>query len=454
MVTVSPYYKQKNVPNPFYTVVKTVDDKVSKAVGFKNPLYRNVDKGKGKNILDTRGKFIFQIYNGKTELKQFINIRKSDIVGHLGMKSRKDSTASSNVNEILSVFFLINKYPKANFVQKLESDASKLGKKPTGVLNPSVNGISKVTYEELAELLDKDESAERDIKIGYANALAIKKDLPSDSAVDKVYWCPRGKPPGVSPKNPSDTVVQLKNGDYIGYSNKIASGDDKTPKFNTNINAYFGKLDGKDPASNPQLKASQKLTDSAWEAATKEIPKNKKIVVKGIEAVDIEDEPYSETGSREVFGELGQLFRAQKLNFYGEDFYYPFRNNVIKKLGKHLTKAENLKYFLNTVFFYTYDDPRVKNTPCPYKLLVGRETGESTIKNVSEDADLKNIVAVKKAEQLKEISFNYTGTAQSFKMDFKWKKFKVSMPITCRTRATGGWAGKSLFIETSGLKIS
>jgi hypothetical protein len=27
------------------------------------------------------------------------------------------------------------------------------------------------------------------------------------------------------------------------------------------------------------------------------------------------------------------------------------------------------------------------------------------------------------------------------------------MPVTCRTRAAGGWKGKSLFIETSGLKI-
>ena len=219
MVTVSPYYKQKNVPNPFYTVVKTVDDKVTKAVGFKNPLYRNVDKGKGKNILDSNGKFIFQIYRDKKETNSFITIRKKDITGHLGMKSRKDSTASSNVNEILSVFFLINNYPKTNFVQKLESDASKLGTKSTGVLNPSISGVSQVTYAELAELLDKDESAERDIKIGYANAQAIKRDLPSNSVVDKVYWCPRGKPPGVSPKNPSDTVVQLKNGDYIGYSN-------------------------------------------------------------------------------------------------------------------------------------------------------------------------------------------------------------------------------------------
>ena len=65
MVTVSPYYKQKNVLNPFYTVEKSVNDKVSKIVGFKDPLYKNVENGTGKLILDTRGKFLFQIHHGK-----------------------------------------------------------------------------------------------------------------------------------------------------------------------------------------------------------------------------------------------------------------------------------------------------------------------------------------------------------------------------------------------------
>jgi hypothetical protein len=72
---------------------------------------------------------------------------------------------------------------------------------------------------------------------------------------------------------------------------------------------------------------------------------------------------------------------------------------------------------------------------------------------VSENADLKNITAVKKSKQLTNIEFEYNNTGQGFKMNFSWKKYEVVMPITCRTRATGGWAGKSLFIETSGLKI-
>ena len=451
MVTVSPYYKQKNVLNPFYTVVKAVNDKVMKTVGVKDPLYKNVDNGKGKNILDTRGKFIFQIYDGTTELKQFITIRKSDIVGHLGMKGRKDTTASSNVNEILSVFFLINKYKPDGFVKKVEDDSCKLGNKATGVLNPDKQGlVSSVTYHQLCELIDKDETAERDIIIGYNNAIAIKNDLKGENqTIKKVYWCPRGKPPGVSPKNPSDVVVQLSNDDYIGYSNKISAGVDKTPKFNTNINAYFGKLENKS-----QLEATQTFTDEAWDEAIKQIPKKKKIVINGLKGIDIKEEPYSETGSRVNFGELAKLFRAQDLNFYADDFYYPFRNAVIKKLGKHLLKPDNLMYFLNTVFFYTYDDPRVKSTPCPYKLLIGKPNGgASTIKDVSENADLKNITAVKKSKQLTDIEFEYNNIGQGFKMNFSWKKYKVVMPISCRTRATGGWSGKSLFISSDGLKI-
>ena len=449
MVTVSPYYKQKNVLNPYYTIDKIVDDEVSKITGIKEPRYRNVENGEGKLILDPKGKFIFQIYNDQEEIKAYITIRKSDIIGHLGMKARKDTTASSNVNEFLSVFFLINKYSADDYLVKLESDVSKFGTKDTGVINPGKEGIlDKVTYKYLAELIDKDETAERDIKIGYNNFLAIKKDLGIQS-IKKVYWCPRGKPPGVSPKNPSDVVVQLKNKDYIGYSNKISEGTDQTPKFNTNMYAYFGKLE------NPQqLKSVMNIIDTAWDQAVKQIPKTKKLILGALKAFDIRGEKYSESASKASFGELATIFQSQGLQFYTDGFYYNYRNNVIKNLGKHLLKSDNLMYFLNTIYFYTYDDPRVKSTPCPYKLLIGKRDGESIIKDVSSNADLRNVLAVKKSGQLSKINFNYNGTAQSFELNFSWKDYKVVMPITCRTRAAGGWSGKSLFMTTPGLKIT
>jgi len=449
MVTVSPYYKQKNVLNPYYIIDKIVDDEVSKITGIKEPKYKNVENGEGKLILNTKGKFIFQIFNDQEEIKAYITIRKSDIIGHLGMKARKDTTASSNVNEFLSVFFLINKYSADDYLVKLESDVSKFGTKDTGVINPGKEGIlDKVTYKYLAELIDKDETAERDIKIGYNNFLAIKKDLGVQS-IKKVYWCPRGKPPGVSPKNPSDVVVQITNEDYIGYSNKISEGKDETPKFNTNMYAYFGKL-----ANSTKLKEVMDMIDTAWVQATSQVPKDRKKVIDALKKFDIRKEKYSESASSKPFGQLADIFRNNKLDFYTDGFYYNFRNNLIKNLGKHLSKPDNLIYFLNTIYFYTYDDPRVKSVPCPYKLLIGKENSVSEIKDVSSNADLKNVLLVKKSNQIKQIKFEYNGESQSFKINFVWKNKKVILPITCRTRAAGGWQGKSLFITTSGLKIS
>jgi hypothetical protein len=253
----------------------------------------------------------------------------------------------------------------------------------------------------------------------------------------------------VSPKNPSDVVVQISNDDYIGYSNKISEGKDETPKFNTNMYAYFGKLQ-----NSSQLKAAMNIIDTAWDQASKQISKDKKLVIGALKEFNIRKEKYSESASSKVFSELATVFRAQRLDFYTDGFYYNFRNNLIKNLGKYLLKPENLIYFLNTIYFYTYDDPRVKSVPCPYKLLIGKENAISEMKDVSSNADLKNVLIVKKPNQLQQIKFDYDNKSQSFKMSFVWKKKKVILPITCRTRAAGGWQGKSLFITTSGLKIS
>jgi len=452
-MTVSPSYQQRNVPNPFYTVDITVDNMVKRLPAITNPTYRNItDSGKLKLLGNVTGKFLFQIYDNDEAKSFYISIRKKDITGHLGMKARKDTTASSNVNEFLSVFFLINEYKSDDFVRQLEDDSCKFGDKKTGVLNPIQGRSTEVTYQELCELLDKDETAERDIKIGYANAIAIKRDL-GQSEIDKVFWCPRGKPPGVSDKNPSDTVVQIKSGDYIGYSNKIADGKDQTPKFNTNLFAYFGKLNNKS-----QVIASKVIIDSAWNNAVQEIPKTNKLVTAAMNNFDIAIEKYSESASRDAFGALASVFREESLDFYKQDFYYKFRNNLISNLGNHLTVPVNLQYFLNTIYFYTYEDPTANFVPCPYKLLIGRENMDSTIKDVSDNADLKNVLLVRDPKQLQKIKFNYDKRSQSFNMSFNWSVNRkttksVIIPITCRTRAAGGWSGKSLFITTPGVKI-
>lgn len=448
MPTVSPYYKTKTGPNPFYTMdsvtISSTRDALKK-VGIKlKPneviLYRCVDKVKGKTIIDSRGSYFFQLATDKnTNLPYGIKTTKKQITGHLGTKQRKDSTASSNVNEFCTMYFMINKPMTPS---QLEKHCTLMGNKSTGVLT----GEGKpVTFDDLSELIDKDETPDRDIKIGLNNAKAVLKDI-TRKKIEKYFWVPRGKPTGISPKTPSDVILKFTDGSFQGYSNKIAAGSDETPKFNTNITAYYDKL-----GNNVQLNNIRKLIDNSWNQAAKDVKKpNAK---KAIQAFDITKEKFSETASSEEFGRLAAKFRADGLDFYGEDFYYKFRNNHIKNLVKYLKDSRNLIYFLNTIYFYTYDDPRVSFTPCPYKLLVGRETGESTIKDVSADNALQSVLFNKKVNKLTQLNHTYDGTSQAFNLNFTYDGKKVNIKITIRTRAAGGWQGKSLYINTPGVKF-
>ena len=229
-LTVSPFYQQKGTFNPFYVLDSSVEDSVKKILNIDDLKFQNVEQGTGSLLKDFGGRFIFQV-----TADQFIKVKKSQIKGHFGMKQRKDSTASSNGNEYLTVYFLMH----GGFTDA-QSWMYDLGNKKgnTGIFYGEGN---QVTYEDLITLLDRDETAERDINVGYQNALAVKGDLAS-SQWEKLYWTPRNKPEGIGGKNPSDVIIKLKDGTFIGYSNKIAAGKDATPKFNTNVYAFYNKL--------------------------------------------------------------------------------------------------------------------------------------------------------------------------------------------------------------------
>lgn len=449
MPTVSPYYQQKGIPNPYYTMDgSTVASTITalKKVGYKKKidktiLFRCVEKIKGKTILEGRGQFLFQLASGKDKDLPFgIKTTKKQVVGHLGMATRKNSTASSNVNEFLSVYFLTNKHCSP---AELEKYSAKMGNKNTGVLTGEG---TPVTFKDLVDLIDEDATAERDIRIGLNNAIAIKKDI--KKRISKLYWVPRGKPKGISPKTPSDVIIGFADGTFQGYSNKIAAGKDETPKFNTNMFAYYGKL-----GESGEQNAIARLIDKSWNQARNRVPTGKRKARKDIENFDITKEPFSESASKEAFSLLAAAFRADGLDFYADDFYYIFRNNLIKNFALYLKDSKHLVYFLNTIYFYTYDDPRASFKPCPYKLLIGREMGASTIKDVSEDGALKDLLYNNKPNKLKNISYDYDNSSQSFKLRFIYENKKVMIPITCRTRQAGGWSGKSLFITTSGVKF-
>tara|TARA_B100000212_G_scaffold298586_1_gene242884 strand:- start:1080 stop:2273 length:1194 start_codon:yes stop_codon:yes gene_type:complete len=387
----------------------------------------------------SRAAFTFQLSlesKDKT-IPYYIKAAQSSAVGHLGMTSRKPATQSSNVNEFMSVYFLVQPMMSPEALQKYVTS----NKGPTGVMYGSGK---PVTFSDVVDLIDADQTPERDINIGRNNAIAIRKDL-KDKGIGGVYWTPQAKPRNVSPNNPSDVVVTLGDGSLQGYSNKIASGKDATPKFNTNIFAFYGKL-----GDGGQLAAIKGIIDRSWNAAAATVKgENAKAALNSIR---IESEPYSESGSRDAFANIARAFIKDGLDFYGKDMYYPYRNNLIEGFKNHLSSPFNLSYLLRTVYFYTYDDPSKSFTPCPYKLLIGQVNGSSNIKAVSDDTMLKSMLIANPAEYQKLTGY-YDGSSQSFKMSFKYKKKTVNVPITCRTRAAGGWSGKSLYITTSGVKF-
>jgi len=452
MPTVSPYYQQKGIANPYYVLdPATVTQSVSalrregEDVKTKDLLFKSVEQIIGKTIVKSTGKFKFQLaVNKNQDLPYGIETTKRQVKGHLGMISRKDSTASSNVNEFLTVYFLRN---PSMTPSELENHSYKMGRSSTGILTGDGN---PVTFEDLGKLIDADETAERDIKIGLNNAKAVQKDI-IRKGIKNLYWVPRAKPQGISPKTPSDVIIEFTDGFFKGYSNKITSGSkDATPKFNTNIYAFYGKLgDGTQQAN------IGNIINESWNQASSKV--KGKTAREAIENFDISQEKFSETSSRAAFLNLSKSFEADGLKFYAGDFYYPFRNNLIKNFSSYLTNPVNMVYFLNTIYFYTYDDPTKDFTPCPYKLLVGRETGESTIKDVTDDESLKEFLFNKNPSRLTSIQNLYDGTSQSFTMRLNFTNGELkqaTIPITCRTRSAGGWAGKSLFISTSGVKLS
>ena len=193
MPTVSPDYMQKGVSNPFYTVdgvteriVKTKLE--AKKVRYKKLIFKCVNKVSGKTILDSRGKFLFQLTDNKTIILPYnVKLIKKQVKTHYGMPTRKDATASSNVNEFLTVYFLKQEYEGT---RELENKSCKDCRGKTGVLDGDERPI---TFMRLCEMLDKDATSERDIKIGYQNSLAVAKDI-KPNKIKNVYWTPKSKP--------------------------------------------------------------------------------------------------------------------------------------------------------------------------------------------------------------------------------------------------------------------
>ena len=457
---ITPYYEAKGVKNPYYVLAPTVVNGVVrelkkideyKKITNNDLLFRNVEPNQLNGSIIYRatsssGK-IFQITDKQKKDLPFgvaTTAQKIHVTGHYGMVSRKNATASSNVNEFLSVYFLVQ--PPMNPDKLVDYVSQQKGN--TGVLKGEG---TPVTFPQLADLLEEDETPERDINIGLNNAKAIQGDIKGRS-IKTVYWVPKQKPKNVNPTNPSDTVIEFDDGFLQGYSNKIASGTDKTPKFNTNINAYYREL-----GDFSQLMNVQKLINDAFFETKENVKgKNAKEALDFYYENEFDNEAYTETGSSKNFGELAEFFRLDGLSFNQKDFYYPFRNTFIKKFAEYLKDSKNMVYFLRTLYKLTYGDPTQTFTPCPYKLLIGTPMGASTLKNVSSDEALKELLYNEDADRITNIKDTYDGVSQGWNMTFKFLNGKpkdVTLPIVARTRF-GGLQGKAFFLSSSGVQIS
>jgi len=457
MPTISPDYQQKGVWNPYYNIDPTIDRAVTREIAKEYDIergaiirYKNIHTKDIKATWDliktaSKGKFAFQIEVFGDEydevlLPYYISISAKTVKGHYGMTTRKSATGSSNVNEIMTVYFL--KHTNFKNAKDFMNKCCTEGNKTTGIFTGEENNIK---YSELKDLIDIDETPERDIEIGYRNSLAVTADLKANKRKwDKLYWTPALKPAGIGKGNPSDVILQMEGGCFQGYSNKISSGGaDATPKFNTNIYAFFGKLGDK-----KQESATEKMMNASWAAAVRKVKKPASVLA--LKKINIANEPPSESGSKDNFGLVARALKKDRLDFYKKDFYYNYRESLIKAIINHITQPKNLVYFLNTIAFYTFGTDGGE-TPCPYKLLVGSPTGNSTIKSVSEDETYKEMLTNTKATNLKRISSEFTTGTQQFKIKFNFFHHSVVVPITMRTRAAGGWSGKSLYITSPGI---
>ena len=104
MPTVSPFYKTKSGPNPFYTMDSATITATKAALKrarlnlkqSEELTFRCVEKIKGKTIIDSRGQYLFQLGIKRGELPFGIKTTKKQITGHLGTSARKWYTAYFN----------------------------------------------------------------------------------------------------------------------------------------------------------------------------------------------------------------------------------------------------------------------------------------------------------------------------------------------------------------------
>ena len=176
-LTVSPDYRQGNVYNPFYDMSKTITDEVTKQLKKDKKLDSLKQPWKFKSIPKTglpkipltgklqnrRSGYYFRICDADDiETEYYIRVAKSEAIGHFGMKQRKNSTASSDINELMSLYFLKYNTVKAGTEAEAQTwlDSIQKTNGDTGIVKADA---TKITYTALRDLIEKDATQLKDI---------------------------------------------------------------------------------------------------------------------------------------------------------------------------------------------------------------------------------------------------------------------------------------------------
>ena len=172
-------------------MAKTITDEVTKQLKkdkkldgmklpwkFKSISSKNAPRGRTQYLVyNNRSGYYFRICDtDDVETEYYIRVSKSEATGHYGMAKRKNSTASSDINELMSLYFLKYNTDKAGTEKEAQTwlDSIQKTNGDTGIVKADV---TKITYTLLRELIDKDETPLKDIQIGWHNAREVEKDL-------------------------------------------------------------------------------------------------------------------------------------------------------------------------------------------------------------------------------------------------------------------------------------
>ena len=148
------------------------------------------------------------------------------------------------------------------------------------------------------------------------------------------------------------------------------------------------------------------------------------------------------------------VYTADDLIDFENEVKDHYENGEIKATI-HLSKG-NENQLIEIFKYISEDDWGFSSWRNHYHALLHGVNKQSLLKDIISDDSHREIFFSENSRDFISINTTYDKKSQSFKVNFTFapSKLKVSFPMTLRTRTSGGWGGKNLYMTTSGFKIT